>query len=876
MPTPKLRYITKTRSFLSLLLFSNSYSSSSSAHHLSTPPITRYQFANPASESKEIASSFRDWFRTSKKPVFDKIFTILNAGGDEDLVFTKKEDSGIGQLGITLTESFVLEVLNYKNDDILSCLKFFDWAGRQPYFNHTRSTCVALFKILGRAKLTSTIVDLLDSLTKQRSMHRVRFNDMLVMGYALAGKLDVALQVFGRMRFHGLDLDGVAYHILLNSLVEEGCFDVVKVVLEQIRMRGLQNAVTHSIVMKNLCKQGQLEEAEKYLRDLLNDKKTLPGRICSVLVEALCKDKRFSHAGMLIQEFGEMEAFPLDEVYGIWIKNLVQAGKLDDAMEFFRTKNSEEGYIPEVFRYNILICRLLKENRLKEVFDLLLDMKENKIVPDKVTMNAVLCFFCKAGMMDVVLNLYDMKAEFEFTPHSLVYNYVINTLCGDQSTDEAYQMLKNTMKRGYFPGKRTFSVLADALCREGKLDKMKDLVIFAMERKFIPVDSAYEKFIRALCRAKRVEDGYVIHGELNRLNKTPSETTYSYLISGFNQASRGDFASRLIIEMQDKGHAPSDRLFKSVVHCVCEMENPEKHFLHLLEMQLSRFGSDQRTFSYFIYGAGHAKKPELARAVYEMMERAGIVPNLNSDILLLKCYLKSGKIADALSLFDEFSRRRMAGRKMYNTMVVGLCISGKEDYASAILKQARDNGLTPSLNSYEELIKLYCSKNKYDHAIELINDLEKVGRKISSFLGNVLLLHAMRSSGDLHKAWLRSRDVSNETPSSKMLGQLVEVFSSRVSLDSKAEDLEEVIQKCFPLDLFSYNMMLRKLSINKMDEACQLFKRLCQKGYQPNRWTYDIIVHGLYKHGRIAEAELWADQMLRRGYVPTECTHAFI
>ncbi|XP_021739329.1 pentatricopeptide repeat-containing protein At1g71210-like [Chenopodium quinoa] len=874
MLSPKLRYITRTRPFLSPLFLTNSFTSSSSAHPVSNPSIIRYQFADPSAESKEIASTFSDWFRTSKNPVFDRIFSILNRS-DEDLISSRKMDLGIKDMGISLTESFVLQVLNYKKDDILSCLKFFDWAGRQPYFNHTQATCVSLFKILGRAKLTSMMVDLLDSFTKQRTMHRVRFNDMLVIGYALAGKIDVALQVFGKMRFHGLDLNEVAYHILLNSLVEEGCFDVMNVVLEQIRMRGHQNVVTHGIVMKSLFKQGQIEEAEKYFRELLNDDEVYLGRIFGVLVNALCKEKMFSHAGMLIQEFGEKGAFPLQEAYGVWIKNLAQAGKLDSAVDFFRTKKCEEGYIPEVFRYNVLICRLLKENRLKEVCDLLLDMKECQIVPDKVTMNAVLCFFCKAGMMDVVLELYEMRAEFGLTPHSLVYNYVINTLCGDGSTDEAYQMLKNSMKQGYFPGKRTFSVLADALCREGKLDKMKDLIVFALERKFIPSNAAYEKFIRALCLAKRVEDGYLIHAELNRLNKTPSESSYSYLICGFNKASRGDLTSRLILEMQDKGYAPSHKLFKAAIRCVCEMDNPEKHFLNFLEKQLSRFGCDQRIFSYFIYGAGHARRPELGRAVYEMMEKIGIVPNLNSDLFMLKCYLKSGRIADALSFFDDLSRKRWAGRKMYNTMVVGLCKSGKTDFATALLKQARNNGLIPSLQSYEELVKLCCSEKRYDDAIELINDLEKAGRKVSSFLGNILLLHAMRS-GDLYKAWLRSRDVSNETPSSAMLGQLIDVFSGHVSLDSKAEDLEEVIQKCFPLDLFSYNMMLRKLSINKIDEACQLFKRLCFKGYQPNRWTYDIIVHGLYKHGRVAEAELWADQMLRQGYVPTECTHLFI
>lgn len=807
--------------------------------------------------------------------MLERIFQILSDKGDEDLSSASRVDVNLSQLGLKLSEPFVLQVLGYRKNDVLSCLKFFDWAGRQPGFQHTQATFVAIFKILSRAKLTSLMLDLLDAYVGQSHLHRISFNDILVMGYALSGKVDIALQVFGKMRFHGVDMGEVAYHVLLNALIEERCFDVVKVVLGQIRMRGHENMVTQALVMKSLCKQDQLDEAEEYLRELVSGKQVVSGHVLGILVDALCKRDMFLRAGRLIHECGEMGVVPMQEAYGVWIMDLVQAGKLDGAMEFFQTKKVLEGYIPEVFRYNFLIHRLLIENRLQEVCDLLMDMKESQLVPDKVTMNAALCFFCKAGMMDVTLELYKLKSQFGLTPNSLVYNYIINNLCGDGSTDEAYRVLKNSMNQGCFPGKRTFSILADALCREGKLDKMKDLVMFALECKFMPADSIYEKFIRALCRARRVEDGYLIYGELNRLNKKQSESTYSCLIRGFNNTNRGDIAARLLIEMQEKGHQPSRILFRAVIVCLCEMESPEKHYLQLLEMQLSRYGPKRSVFNFFIDGAGHARRPDLARQVYEMMARTGTVPNINSDIFMLQCYLKSERIADALNFFNGMSKRRKLGRKLYNSMVVGLCKAEKAEFALAILRQATDDGVVPSLECYEELIKLYCSEKRHDDAIKLINYMEKVGRKISSFIGNVLLLHSLQSK-DLYKAWVRSRDVADETPSSSMLGHLIAAFSGQIRVNSHVEDLEEVVQKCFPLDLYSYNMLLRKLSIDHIDGACQLFNQLCQKGYEPNRWTYDILVHGLFKHGRIAEAKIWAEEMLVHGHFPTERTKLLV
>jgi pentatricopeptide repeat protein len=59
----------------------------------------------------------------------------------------------------------------------------------------------------------------------------------------VVGKPDVALQLFAKMRFQGLDLDSFAYHMLLNALVEESCFDAVEVILKHIQMRGFENEI---------------------------------------------------------------------------------------------------------------------------------------------------------------------------------------------------------------------------------------------------------------------------------------------------------------------------------------------------------------------------------------------------------------------------------------------------------------------------------------------------------------------------------------------------------------------------------------------------------------------------------------------------------
>ncbi|GFP79454.1 pentatricopeptide repeat-containing protein at1g71210 [Phtheirospermum japonicum] len=816
---------------------------------------------------KEAGYYFREWFMSRKKPIFDRIFEILRTQ-DESVA-----DSALSRLNLGLSETLILDVLNYEKKDVLSCLKFFDWAGRQKGFHHTRATFNAIFRIISRAKLMSLMLDFLQNYMKQRYVHKIRYYNVLVIGYAVAGKPEIALEVFGKMRFMGVDLDGLAYHVLLNSLVEQGYFDVVETVAREIRNRGFQNEITHSIMMKSLCKQNELGRGEEYLRGLVQDDdgKQLSDPAVGIFVEALCKDNQFERAALLVEEFQRMGLISMDHAYGVWIRDLVKAGKLDNALGFLKDKQAVEGYVPDIFRYNTLICRLLRENRMEEVYDMLADMKEKEILPDNVTMNATLCFLCKAGRMDIALDLYDSRAEFGLSVNYMAYNYLINTLLGDASVNDAYRVLKNSIEQGYIPGQKTFSIIADALCRDGRLDKMKELVLFTLDQKVMPNNLTYDKFISDLCRSGQVEEGYLVHGLTNTLNKTSRRSTYMSLISGFSKSRRGGIAARLLIEMQEKGYTPNRILLREVICCLCKGENSENQFFGLLEMQLARKQlSTSTVYNFFIDGAGYAKRPDLARQAYEMMRRSGIEPDSNSNILMLQSYLKSGRIAHALNLFHDLSMK-WHNRKLWHTMITGLCKAEKPEYASQVLDDMKANKLIPSIECHEELIKVYCDMGQYYKALDLVNDMTQVGRPISSFIGNIFLLHALRTR-KVYRAWAYLTHTRNPSQACWALGHVVGVFSGSVEGNYDYEELEKLIQQCFHIDIYTNNMLLRKLSMKGVGNARKFLEKLSERGYEPNRWTYDIIVHGLAKDGRTEEARMWMNEMFHKGFNLTEGT----
>ncbi|XP_031402099.1 pentatricopeptide repeat-containing protein At1g71210, mitochondrial [Punica granatum] len=833
-----------------------------------TSPLHRRISPTGSLITKELVDTFTEWFQWGNNALLSRIFDILKADQGPD---HSASDHALSQLNLRLTESFVLEVLHdgrRRPSGVLLCLKFFDWAGRQPQFYHTRATFHAMIKILAKAKRKMQMVDFLENI--ERHAYKLRFHDTLVMGYALAGKPDRALHLFGRMRFKGLDLDSYAYQVLLNALVEDNCFDAVKVLENQVSIRGIDSPFIHSVMIKSLCKQNQLDRATKYLHGLLREGKKMNAQLVATLIATLCKRHKFEQAHSLMEEFRELRVARMEDIYGIWLRELIRAGRLARAFEFFQSKKQLEGYVPDVFRYNMLIYHLLRKNRLWDVFDLLVEMKENKIPPDWETINVTLCFFCKMGMVDVALELHSSCSDFNWSPSRMFYNFLINALCDNKSTDEAYQIWKSSIASGYFPGKKSFGILTDALFRENKINEMMELVLAALEQNFLPNASTYHKFVLALCKARRVEEGYLLHREVSKIAKfSQRRDSFVHLIRALSRSNRGDMAATLLIDMQGNGHRVTLSLYKSVIQCLCNMDDPGRRVLTLLERQLSYSGPKAFVFNFIICGAGCARNPELAREVYEIMKRSGLSPSVTTDLLLLKSYLTSGRIFDALNFYGDIGQRRTIKRRLYTAMVVGLCEAGRTDYALEFFKEMRTKGFNPSIECYEHLIRLLCSVARFDDALKILDDFTKAGRRISSFIGNTLLWHSLITH-KLDEAWLLSGAEMNGSPEISMLGKLIGASSGRIKMVAEnVGNLEEVIKQCFRPNIYTYNLLLKILFEGDVHVAISYFDWICKKGLEPNRWTYEIIIRGLLKHGRRAEAKRWYDEMSRNGFTPS-------
>eukprot|EP01018_Ginkgo_biloba_P025004 Gb_27824 [translate_table: standard] len=829
---------------------------------------------------RDIASSFKQWFTDRKfqprnwrnkqlQSDVESICKILSQGDRG-----AETENALRQLHVNLTEECVVNVLKLQKD-VLPGLKFFDWAGKQTGYCHTRAAYYTIFKMLSRAKLTTVMLNWLESFEKQRNIFGLRFYDTLIMGYVLAGKPEVALQIFARMRFQGLDLDRFAYNVFLNGLVEENCFDVVDIIYKQISRGGFENPSTSCIMMKNLCKQDKLDEAKQLFDEFRRNGGTVNEAVLDILINALCKRKRINEACQLIEEFRGEGQMPMSKVYDTLINALVEEKRVDDALEYFQ-KRTSEGFVPGNRCYNALVSGLLRKNRLEEVYDLLIEMREKHIFPDMSTINATVCFFCKGGLVDVAIDLFKERSEFGFYPDYVTYNQLINALCKDGKLDEAYSVLKDGLTTRFFPGKKTYFILADALCKAGKLDKMCELIDAGIERQHVPSNSTCTKFISALCKAGRVEDGYLVPSKLRRTNMVLNINTYCALIYGFCEAKRGDMASKLLLEMQEDGHSPSRHIFRAVINVLCETGHSDQ-VLQLLDMHVSGRSPDANLYNVFINGLCHVGRPDIATRVFENMLENRCAPNANSHISLLHGYLKCKKVVDALKFFQAVSTAHPPSTRLYNVLVSGLCKAGKAELALMFLEEMTGKGFIPSLGCYEELILVLCREGKFNTALKVFDDMKMKGRRSSSFIYNVLLSHCFKAQ-EVNQAWILFEDMRKQGsfPNVATFNMFVRGLSNARRLESCLGLVEESMEQSLAANVVTYNILLKGLcKEGRMEAASDLFSRMSKKGCVANMWTYDILVHGFSKVVRVSEAQKLMEEMVEKGFYPSRETYRF-
>ncbi|XP_039135877.1 putative pentatricopeptide repeat-containing protein At1g02420 [Dioscorea cayenensis subsp. rotundata] len=197
--------------------------------------------------------------------------------------------------------------------------------------------------------------------------------------------------------------------------------------------------------------------------------------------------------------------------------------------------------------------------------------------------------FCRTGDVfgaDSVLRGLVAKGDYELDVS--IYGNFMHGLCVSGKLKEARKLFDKLLKRDHSGlrahkvpnlkmGRRVifqlkpsnmmskddvFGAYFQALCNTDKLEQVQSLAMEAMENNVVLESHAYRSFVRALFRANRVEDAF----KLLEKKKIGGFVSYgdiaSEVIERLCEMHRLDEAHELLLEMKNRGFAPSNQSFK--------------------------------------------------------------------------------------------------------------------------------------------------------------------------------------------------------------------------------------------------------------------------------------------------------------------------
>ncbi|ERN20125.1 hypothetical protein AMTR_s00066p00064040 [Amborella trichopoda] len=298
----------------------------------------------------------------------------------------------------------------------------------------------------------------------------------------------------------------------------------------------------------------------------------------------------------------------------------------------------------------------------------------------------------------------------------------------------------------------------------------------------------------------------------------------------------------------------------------------------LLKTVLSVKGSvNARTLSICIRFLGRDGRVDEALSLFQEMES---LFNCSPDNLVFNNMLyvlckkaasddQSLNLGSIDSAFSIFKRMECPDTYSYSNLLIGFCQFGKIDRALDVFNEMVKVGMTPTRSAINNLIGGLCDENSERLRCEKlrINDHR---RPFSIMVPNIAKRSYIEPAIEVFKKVCEL----GLFPSAFVLNMLVFELCRVRELDEALDivRIAETRDKAHVLDM--YTIVIRALcKVRRVDEARESFDRVILLGLQPKLALYSSLICALCKIGSLVEAERVFDAMRKNKCDPDSVTY---
>ncbi|KAJ8752017.1 hypothetical protein K2173_001043 [Erythroxylum novogranatense] len=336
-----------------------------------------------------------------------------------EVEWSNEVEQKLRDMGIVLTDNFVIKVTKELRHFPLKALKFFNWIGSCENYEHSTVTYNAFARILGRSDSIEEFwgiikemksaghdmdIDTYIKISRQFQKSRLMENAVKLYEFMMDGpfkpsvqdcsillrsisvgdnpNLDLVFRVANKCEAAGIDLSKAVYDGIHRSLTSAGEFDKAEEIIKVMRNAGFEpDNITYSQLIFGFCKARRLEEARKFLDNMEADGCIPDVKTWTVLIQGHFASNQFDQALMSFAKMMERNYTADADLAEVMLNGFLGQKRIDSAYTFLVEMINKIELRPWQSTYKLLIGKLIEVRKLEEAMNLLQLMKKHGYPP---------------------------------------------------------------------------------------------------------------------------------------------------------------------------------------------------------------------------------------------------------------------------------------------------------------------------------------------------------------------------------------------------------------------------------------------------------------------------------------------------------------
>jgi pentatricopeptide repeat protein len=276
------------------------------------------------------------------------------------------------------------------------------------------------------------------------------------------------------------------------------------------------------------------------------------------------------------------------------------------------------------------------------------------------------------------------------------------------------------------------------------------------------------------------------------------------------------------------------------------------------------FGSDEKVYTILIAGWCKLRRIDMAEKFLVEMIESGIEPNVVTYNVLLNGICRTASlhpeerfernVRNAEKVFDEMRQRGIEPDvTSFSILLHMYSRAHKAELTLDKMKLMKAKGISPTIETYTSVVKCLCSCGRLEEAEELLETMVESGISPSSATYNCFFKE-YKGRKDANGAMNLYRKMKNGLckPSTQTYNVLLGTFINLGKMETVKEIWDDLKASETGPDLDSYTSLVHGLcSKEKWKEACGYFVEMIERGFLPQKLTFETLYKGLIQSNKM-------------------------